>query len=95
MDAGSGAGDDVKVVIAGGSGSLGRRVAADFARRGDEVVILTRSPRPGIAHRQVEWDGRTVGPWASELEGAVVINLAGATIGTHTSLVNQRSPISA
>jgi nucleoside-diphosphate-sugar epimerase len=32
----------VKVVIAGGAGSLGRRIAADMSSRGDEVVILTR-----------------------------------------------------
>ena len=51
----------MKVVIAGGTGSLGRRVAEDFEQRGHEAVILTRSARPDIAHRQVEWDGRTVG----------------------------------
>lgn len=69
-----------KVVIAGGAGALGRRLAADAAGRGDEVVILTRSRRPDIVHRQVEWDGRTVGPWASELAGATVINLAGELV---------------
>lgn len=70
----------MKVVIAGGSGTLGRHIAYGFAQRGHEVVILTRSPRPEIAHRQVEWDGRTVGDWASELEGAVLINLAGELV---------------
>jgi uncharacterized protein (TIGR01777 family) len=70
----------MKVVIAGGAGSLGRRVADDFAQRDYEVVILTRSTRPDIAHRQVKWDGRTVGAWASELEGAVLINLAGELV---------------
>jgi uncharacterized protein (TIGR01777 family) len=70
----------VKVVIAGGSGSLGRRAADDFGRRGAEIVILTRSRRPDIGHRQVVWDGRTVGPWAAELEGSVVLNLAGELV---------------
>ncbi|MCC5952992.1 MAG: NAD-dependent epimerase/dehydratase family protein, partial [Acidimicrobiia bacterium] len=70
----------MKVVIAGGAGSLGRRVADDFAQRDYEVVILTRSTRPDIGHRQVEWDGRTDGAWASELEGAVLINLAGELV---------------
>lgn len=70
----------MNVVIAGGSGSLGRRIADDFEARGHDVVILTRSARPGLAHRQVEWDGRTVGPWASELEGALLINLAGELV---------------
>jgi uncharacterized protein len=70
----------MKIVLAGGTGSLGRRVADDFARRNHEVVILTRSRRPAIPHRQVEWDGRTVGPWAGELEGAILLNLAGELV---------------
>ncbi len=70
----------MKVVLAGGTGTLGRRVADDFAHRDHDVVVLTRSPRAGLAHRQVEWDGRTVGPWAVELEGAVLVNLAGELV---------------
>lgn len=70
----------MKVLIAGGAGGLGRRLAADIADSGDDVVILTRRRRPDIAHRQVEWDGRTVGAWASELAGATVINLAGELV---------------
>jgi uncharacterized protein (TIGR01777 family) len=78
----------VKVVIAGGAGSLGRRIAADMSSRGDEVVILTRSPRPGLAYRQVRWDGRTVGDWAAELAGAVLVNLAGELVDRRPTPVN-------
>lgn len=78
----------MKVAIAGGTGSLGRRIAADVARSGDEVVILTRSPRPDIAHRQVVWDGRTVGDWAGELAGATVINLAGELVDRRPTPAN-------
>ena len=70
----------MKVAIAGGTGSLGRRLADDFASPGDDVTILTRSPRPDIDHRQVRWDGPTAGPWPAELEGAIVINLAGQLV---------------
>lgn len=73
-------GASVKLVIAGGAGSLGRRVADDVGGRGHEVVILTRSPRPDIEHRQVTWDGRTVGAWAGELQGSVLFNLAGELV---------------
>jgi uncharacterized protein (TIGR01777 family) len=69
----------VKIVVAGGSGALGRRLCADLTDRGHEVVVLTRTPRPG-PHRQVAWDGVTVGPWAAELEGAAVVNLAGELV---------------
>src|SRR5215218_5250590 len=69
----------VKIVIAGGSGALGRRLCDDLAARGQEVVVLTRTPRPG-PHRQVTWDGVTTGSWAAELEGAAVVNLAGEPV---------------
>ena len=70
----------MKVVLAGGSGALGRRIADDLTARGDEIVVLTRAPRRGAAHREVAWDGVTVGAWAEELAGAVVVNLAGALV---------------
>jgi uncharacterized protein (TIGR01777 family) len=70
----------MKVVLAGGSGALGRRMAADLASRGDEVVVLTRRPVANARHRQVGWDGATSGPWADELSGAVVVNLAGEIV---------------
>ncbi len=72
----------MKIVLAGGSGSLGRRIAADLGERGHEVVILTRRVDPALALRQVPWDGRTVGDWATELDGAdtALINLAGKLV---------------
>jgi uncharacterized protein len=69
-----------KIVIAGGNGALGRRICADLARAGYDLVVLTRTPQPGSAFRQVEWDGRTVADWSAELAGASVINLAGALV---------------
>lgn len=70
----------MKVVLAGGSGALGRRIAADLGARGDDVVVLTRTPRPDRPYRQVGWDGATVGAWADELAGAAVVNLAGELV---------------
>ena len=70
----------MKLIIAGGTGALGRRVAKEVSGLGHDVVILTRSPRADIDHRQVVWDGTTRGGWASELEGSVVLNLAGELV---------------
>lgn len=71
-----------RIVLAGGSGYLGGQLARRLRDRGDEVVVLTRRARPthdGI--RYVPWDGRTVGDWASALEGAAaVVNLAGRRV---------------
>ena len=71
-----------RVVLAGGSGFLGRALAEAFAGAGYEPVVLTRKAKRGRAGvRQVEWDGRTVGAWARELEGAAaVVNLAGRSV---------------
>ncbi len=80
-----------KVVIAGGSGYLGRFVAAHFARQGHEVVILSRrAGAPVAGARMVEWDGRTLGEWARELNGAaVVINLAGRSVNCRYNARNR------
>lgn len=82
-----------KVVIAGGSGTLGRALAAPLVDQGIEVVILTRTPREGTrraAAREVAWDGRTVGAWAEELEGEQValVNLAGRLVDARPSPEN-------
>jgi uncharacterized protein (TIGR01777 family) len=73
----------MRVVIAGGSGMLGRALAVRLTGLGHEVVALGRRDRPSSKnYRHVRWvpDG-AVGPWAGELEGAAaVVNLAGAGI---------------
>jgi uncharacterized protein (TIGR01777 family) len=71
-----------RVVLAGGSGFLGRALAEAFARAGYEPVVLTREVKGGRSRvRQVEWDGRNAGAWARELEGAAaVVNLAGRSV---------------
>jgi uncharacterized protein (TIGR01777 family) len=69
------------VVLAGGSGFLGRALHAHFSAGGHIVRILTRRPRPGVMN-EVAWqpDGFT-GPWATTLDDAdVVVNLAGEGI---------------
>lgn len=51
----------MRVVIAGGTGSFGRRLPDDLSGHGDEVATLARSPCPDLAHRQVWWEGRPSG----------------------------------
>jgi uncharacterized protein (TIGR01777 family) len=78
----------VKVVLAGGSGSLGRRLASAAAGRGDDVVILSRTHRDDMPYRQLLWDWKTVGAWASELGDAVLINLAGELVDRRPTASN-------
>jgi uncharacterized protein (TIGR01777 family) len=86
--------DALRVVVAGGSGTLGRALSADLACRGHEVVVLTRSPQPALPHRQVTWDGETVGAWAEVLEEqpgrTAVVNLAGRLVDVRPTEANVR-----
>src|SRR5882757_878491 len=74
-----------KVIVAGGSGLIGKALVRALVAEGSEVVVLTRQQKPRAAEhvRSVCWDGRHVeASWANELaEAAGVVNLAGASIG--------------
>jgi len=79
--------DRGRIVLAGGSGLIGRRLATRLAGDGHDVVVLTRSPRrerfstEGV--RAVEWNGREVGAWAAVVDGArAVVNLCGENVGS-------------
>lgn len=70
------------IVIFGANGFLGRYLCRHFARNGKEVVAVGRS-RAGWSGDGMflEWDGKSLGPWALALEGAeAVINLAGRSV---------------
>ena len=71
-----------RVLLAGGSGFLGGRLARELLARNYEVVVLTRSPRErrdGV--REAEWSGAHIGEWIKFLDGAeAVVNLAGRNI---------------
>ena len=78
----------MRIVIAGGSGFLGRRITTAHVAAGDDVTVLTRRPErsahgmpPGVTIRR--WNPPFVDAELVEhLRGAdAVINLAGVPIG--------------
>jgi uncharacterized protein len=72
-----------RIIIAGGSGFIGRAIARELGSRGDDVVILSRSPREARRNiRYIAWDGRTIADsWLREIDAAdAVINLAGKNV---------------
>ncbi len=76
----------MKIVIAGGTGFIGRHVSQLLLHEGHSVILLSRNakrspPTEAPQAQQIQWDGCTQGPWTQECEGAdVVINLSGASI---------------
>jgi len=71
-----------RVVIAGGSGFVGISLATHLANAGATVVVVSRNaPRVSGPWRHVVWDGRTLGDWRLELDGAIgLVNLAGRSV---------------
>ena len=64
-----------RIVIAGGSGFLGRSPAHHLVERhGSEVVLLTRhEPAEQGPWRFQSWDARTLGDWKGVLDGATAL----------------------
>ncbi|HEV8512187.1 MAG TPA: TIGR01777 family oxidoreductase [Cyclobacteriaceae bacterium] len=71
-----------KIVIAGGTGFLGTCLINHYLKSDNQLVILTRGKTHTDGNvKYVNWDGKTVGPWADELEGTdVVVNLNGKSV---------------
>ncbi len=79
-----------KIVLAGGSGQVGNLLRKHFAALGDKVIVLTRNPVSG--NGLVQWDGRTLGDWTRELEGAdLVVNLCGRSVNCRYHARNRQA----
>lgn len=72
----------MRIVLPGGTGQVGGLLRRAWRDAGHDVVVVSRRPErleDGVRHRT--WDGRTVGDWAEELDGAdAVVNLAGRSV---------------
>jgi uncharacterized protein (TIGR01777 family) len=79
-----------RLIIPGGTGFLGKRVAQWFYDLGWEVVVFSRRKEDVPGARLMPWDGATLGPWAMELEGAeTVLNLAGRSVNCRYNAKNR------
>ncbi len=73
----------MKIVLAGGTGFIGRALRARLLEAGHELVVLTRRAGAGENEHEkfIPWDGKGPGDWVACLDGAdAVINLAGENI---------------
>jgi uncharacterized protein (TIGR01777 family) len=84
----------MKIILAGGSGQVGRGLQRAFAGE-HEVVVLSRGESGEHRNvRFVRWDGENLAAWVKELEGAeVLINLAGRSVNCRYGAKNRREII--
>ena len=75
-----------RIIITGGSGQMGRAIAADLAKDGYQVILLSRNPANvtnlSANVRAEKWDGRTAQGWGQLIDrDTAILNFAGENIG--------------
>ena len=72
----------MNILITGGTGLVGTRLAAVLTQAGHHVALLSRTPSLGSSYRTFQWDpaAGTIDPAAVPFADAIV-NLAGANVG--------------
>jgi uncharacterized protein (TIGR01777 family) len=79
------------IILAGGSGFLGQRVAAYLRPRNWEPIVLTRSPDASARFTEIAWDAKHCGAWTEALDGAdAVINFTGRSVNCRYTPRNRR-----
>lgn len=80
----------LRIVIAGGTGHVGRLLAGHLHQLGHKVMVIARHGQPA-EWPVVIWDGETLGDWARAVDGSdVVINLAGYSVNCRYTEANRR-----
>lgn len=81
-----------KMVIAGGTGTIGGYLINHFRQNYEEIIVLSRKEDSvEDDYRIVSWNAKDQGAWSKELDGAdVVINLTGKSIQTRFTEENKK-----
>lgn len=97
-----------KIIIAGGTGFIGKELIKLFVKNNDRVIVLTR----GMQHvktnsydneykinaqevHYILWDAHNTGDWCKELNGAdILINLCGKSVNCRYTQKNKREILS-
>src|SRR3982751_2130647 len=84
-----------RVVLAGGTGFIGRYLSRFLVLENYEVVLLTRAESDHrSAIRKAHWDAKTLGEWIEVINGAFgIVNLTGRSINCRHTPDNQREII--
>lgn len=78
----------MKIIIAAGTGFLGKNLEKYFTDKGNQVYILTRNPN---RKNEIHWDAKNLADWKNELENAdVLINLTGKSVDCRYNEENKK-----
>jgi len=87
----------MKIVLAGATGFIGKRLIERLVQARHQVIVLTRSAAkaakslPDGVHA-LNWDSKTPGDWSKSLEDSdAVINLVGESIGAKRWSLKQKN----
>ena len=81
-----------KIIIAGGTGFLGKALIDFYKTKVDEIIVFSR----GKSHQvdivnYVQWDAKTLGDWHLHLNNAdALINLTGRSVDCRYNQGKQR-----
>jgi uncharacterized protein len=85
----------MRIIITGGTGLLGTKLANNLTDDGHEVIILSRNPQGAArglrkGQRAERWDGRSAEGWGHLADGAdAIVNLAGESIAGANPIVGR------
>ncbi|GGH17953.1 TIGR01777 family oxidoreductase [Mucilaginibacter phyllosphaerae] len=84
-----------KIILAGGNGQLGKALAGHYKYDTEQILVLSRRPQADQGNiKTLVWDGRTMGDWAQQLEGAdMLINLCGKNVNCRYTEKNKEEII--
>jgi uncharacterized protein (TIGR01777 family) len=89
----------VRILVAGGTGFIGRPLVKFLVSEGHQVIVLTRNPHDAAKRltggvEVEEWDAFTPGPWTSRVsETDAIINLVGERLDAKRWTEAQRKRI--
>jgi uncharacterized protein (TIGR01777 family) len=81
-----------KIILAGGTGQLGKALSSYYKDKVDKIIILSRTAKKQIDNiHYIRWDGKNTGAWVDELDGAdILINLTGKNVNCRYTEQNKK-----
>jgi uncharacterized protein (TIGR01777 family) len=89
----------MRVIITGGTGMIGKRLATSLVNDGHEAIALSRNPQRHLRQmpdriKLVGWDAQSAQGWGELVDGAdAIVNLVGENLSARPWSANQKRRI--